>query len=241
MNASPRQSRAAPRLLAVIPTLNAADALPRTVDALRGAGAALQVDILVCDGGSRDETVTVAEALGLRVIQTDKGRGAQLRAGAEEALAGDVPDLLLFLHADSVPQPGWASAVAVFAAREDRDERAGYFRLTLDDDDPAARRLERMVAWRCRTFGLPYGDQGLLMTPPHYRHCGGFGPEPLMEDVGIVRRIGRGRMLALDGTVRTSAIRYRKSGYLRRSISNLFCLALYFMHVPPRVIARIYG
>jgi hypothetical protein len=41
--------------------------------------------------------------------------------------------------------------------------RAHHFRFALDDGSPAARRLERAVAWRCRTFGLPYGDQGLLI------------------------------------------------------------------------------
>ncbi len=227
------------RLQAVIPTLNAAATLPAAVEALRAGGDGLAVDVLVCDGGSTDGTDRIAEGLGAQVVRSEKGRGTQLRAGAERA--GDNPDLLLFLHADSVLQPGWADAVMDFAARADKGGKAGYFRFALDDDGAAARRLERMVAWRCRAFGLPYGDQGLLMTPALYRTVGGYRALPLMEDVDIVRRIGRGNMTALDSTVRTSAIRYRKSGYLRRSVSNLFCLALYFMCVPPRLIARLYG
>lgn len=233
------------RLRVVIPTLNAAASLPAAVESLRadaGEGdAGIAVDILVCDGGSEDGTAQVAEGLGARVVQSEKGRGLQLKTGGEAALEADEPALLLFLHADSVLQPGWAGAVAEFAARADRDIKAGYFQFALDDDSAQARRLEKMVAWRCRHLGLPYGDQGLLMTPTLYRKIGGYRVMPLMEDVDIIRRVGRGNMAGLSGTVRTSAIRYRKSGYLRRSVSNLCLLALYFMRVPPRLILRLYG
>jgi len=229
------------RLQAVIPTLNAAATLPAAVAALRAGGDGLAVDILVCDGGSTDGTDRVAEELAARVVRSEKGRGRQLRAGAEAALSDREPDLLLFLHADSVPQPGWVAAVSGFADRADRDEKAGYFRFSLDDESPAARRLEKMVAWRCRVFGLPYGDQGLLMTPALYRRIGGFRDLPLMEDVDIVRRIGRGNMLGLPGILVTSAARYRRSGYLRRSLRNVICLSLYFLGMPPQVLARFYG
>jgi hypothetical protein len=61
-----------------------------------------------------------------------------------------------------------------------------------------------------------------------------------MEDVDLVRRIGRRRLVVLDGAVETSAWRYR-SGFLARSARNLACLALYFIGVPPRLLARLYG
>jgi len=227
------------RLQAVIPALNAAATLPAAVAGLRAGGDRMAVDILVCDGGSTDGTDRVAQELGARVVRSEKGRGRQLHMGAE--LAVGEPDLLFFLHADSVLQPGWADAVKEFGARRDRDKVAGYFRLVFDDTSPAARRLERMVAWRCRWFGLPYGDQGLLMTPALYRKTGGYRPLALMEDVDLVRRIGRGNMLGLPGTVVTAAARYRRSGYLRRSLRNLVCLSLYFLGVPPQVLARLYG
>src|SRR5215468_94765 len=69
--------------------------------------------------------------------------------------------------------------------------RAGYFALTLDDESRSARRLERIVAWRCRVLALPYGDQGLLIARQLYDMVGGFRPLPLMEDVDLVRRLGR--------------------------------------------------
>ncbi len=229
------------RLQVVIPTLNAAKSLPAAVAALRSGGTRVTVDILICDGGSVDGTTKTAEAMELRVVRSEKGRGRQLRAGAKAALLDGEPDLLLFLHADSTVQSGWEEAVVNFAARADCDEKAGYFQFALDDAAPAARRLERVVAWRCRRFGLPYGDQGLLLTPALYRKVGGFNPLPLMEDVEIVQRIGRSNLLPVAARLETSARRYKRSGYLRRSLRNLICLTLYFMGVPPHVLARIYG
>jgi hypothetical protein len=126
------------------------------------------------------------------------------------------------------------------AARENR-ERAAYFRYALDDDAPAARRLERVVAWRCRRLGLPYGDQGLLLSRALYDAVGGYRPIVLMEDVDIVRRLGRARLAALDHKAVTSAARYRRDGYLRRSARNLVCLSAWFLGVDPRRIARLYG
>jgi hypothetical protein len=121
------------------------------------------------------------------------------------------------------------------------ETRAGYFRFALDDPSAAARRLERFVAWRCRTFALPYGDQGLLIARRHYQAVGGFRPIALMEDVDLAHRLGRRGLVALDHPAVTSARRYRDGGYRRRGARNLLCLTLYFLGVPPSVLARLYG
>ena len=81
-----------------------------------------------------------------------------------------------------------------FLAAPEAESRAGYFDFALDDPTPAARRLERIVAWRCRVLALPYGDQGLLIARSLYDAVGGFAPLPLMEDVDLVRRLGRRRL-----------------------------------------------
>jgi rSAM/selenodomain-associated transferase 2 len=221
-------------LSAVIPTLNEAASLPQALAALR-RGAMLR-EIIVADGGSRDDTIAVARAAGARVVGAAPGRGLQLAAGAAAA-AGD---WLLFLHADCRLEQGWEEAVRAFVCAPGAANRAGYFDLALDDPAPAARRLERIVAWRCRWLALPYGDQGMLLARSLYDALGGFAPLPLMEDVELVRRLGRRRIARIGARALASARRYQRDGYWRRMLRNCLCLALYFARVRPERIRRLY-
>jgi rSAM/selenodomain-associated transferase 2 len=224
------QTMKAPLPSIVIPTLNAAAALPGTLAAL-GAG----VEVVVSDGGSLDATPDLARRLGARVVRAPRGRGSQLAAGIAAARG----PWLLLLHADTRLGPGWADSAA--AHQREGTGRVGYFRFVLDSADPRARRLERAVAWRCRALALPYGDQGLLIHRDLLERVGGVRPIPLMEDVDLVRRLGRGRLAALDADAVTSAAKWERDGWHRRSARNLACLALWYAGVPPRLIARAYG
>lgn len=223
------------RLSVIIPALNAADDLPRLLEQLRPS--TIVREIIVVDGGSCDGTVSVAQGLGAQIIAAPRGRGVQLAAGAEAA-AGD---WLLFLHADCRLEAGWETAVRTFVSKPDADLRAGHFDFRLDDPTRAARRLERIVAWRCRVLALPYGDQGLLVARSLYHLVGGFAPLALMEDVEFVRRLGRRRLARIGCCCIASPRRYRREGYWLRPTRNLFCLSLYFAGVPPHRIARLYG
>lgn len=227
-----------PWLSIVIPTLNTATQLGATLDALEEArDAGLALELVVVDGGSEDDTVGLAKARGARVLVTTPSRGGQLVAGGAAATGA----WLLFLHADTWLEPGWSKAVARFVAEPANEERAAVFRLALDDDGRSARRIERLAAWRCRALGLPYGDQGLLISRAFYCRLGGFRPLSLMEDVDLVRRIGRSRLVFLDERALTSAARYRRDGWLLRPARNLSCLALYFLGLPPHILQRLYA
>lgn len=216
-------------LTTIIPTLNAAATLGATLRALSG-------EIIVVDGGSDDETVAIAAQYGARVIRAARGRGRQLAAGAHAARNA----WLLFLHADTVLDAGWQETVRDFVGNPAHADHAAVFTFALDDPSPAARRLERIVAWRTKRLALPYGDQGLVISRATYAAIGGYRDLPLMEDVDIVRRLGRARINTLPCRAVTSAARYR-SGHLARSSRNLFCLGLYFIGFPPRLIAKLYG
>jgi rSAM/selenodomain-associated transferase 2 len=221
----------------VIPTLNAAASLERTIASLRDHGHDLCLSIIVCDGGSSDDTVAVARRTGVAVATAQAGRGHQLAIGAAAGRAA----WLLFLHADTVLERGWATPVGSFMTQSNSRDKAGFFRLRFASPDPRARRLERVVAWRSRRLGLPYGDQGLLLARAFYQRLGGFRPLPLMEDVDLVRRIGRDNLVALEADAITSARRYERDGWLVRPMRNLSCLALYFAGVPTSLLQRLYG
>jgi rSAM/selenodomain-associated transferase 2 len=217
-------------LSVVIPALNASATLARTLASVAEAD-----ERIVVDGGSGDTTAALAESLGARVVAAPRGRGGQLAAGVAAARG----EWLLLLHADTRLVPGWQAAMQRHMATEPR--RAGYCRFVLESDDPRARRLERLVTWRCRLFGLPYGDQALLIHRDLLCLVGGIRALPLMEDVDLVRRIGRRRVVALEATALTSAEKWQRDGWHRRSLRNLACLALYFAGAPPRLIARLYA
>lgn len=221
----------------VIPTLNAAARLDRTLAALKAPDHPVDLSITVSDGGSSDASVAIARQAGATVVAGAAGRGAQLAAGAA---TGD-GQWLLFLHADTVPGDGWARVVTGFTSRPANVGKAGYLRLRFDTPDPRARRIERFVRWRSRTLGLPYGDQGLLIARALYDYLGGYRSLALMEDVDLVRRIGRNNLVPLDADAVTSPQRYERDGWLARPLRNLSCLTLYFIGFPTPLIRRLYG
>lgn len=221
----------------IIPTLNAAPLLPATLAALDGFGLGGFGSVVVADGGSADGTRDLARAAGALVVKAPRGRGPQLAAGAA---ATDAP-WLLFLHADTRLGIGGRGTVERFVVEPGNANRAGYFRLRFASEHPAARRVERLTAWRARRLGLPYGDQGLLIARSLYEALGGYRPLPLMEDVDFVRRIGRDRLVELPAEAVTAATRYERDGWWARPTRNLACLSLYFAGVPPRLIKRMYG
>lgn len=227
------------RLSVVIPVFNAAAVLPATLAALEeGRRAGLIEEILLVDGGTSDGTADLAEASGathLLAEQADRGR--QLRQGAAAAQA----QWLLFLHADTRLASGWAAVVRRFMENPLTVERAGYFRLQLDDPAREARWIERLANWRAGRLGLPYGDQGLLIGRDFYEVLGGYSSIPLMEDVDLVRRIGRRQLVALSSRAVTSAARYQRDGWWLRPLRNLSILTLYFLGLPPIWLKRLYG
>lgn len=220
----------------VIPTLNAAAALGPTLAALVPAAVdGLVKEVVVADGGSTDDTLAAAEEAGARIVRAERGRGRQLAAGCATARA----PWLLALHADTRLAREWAPVAA--RHMPERPDRAGWFRFKLDDPAPVARAWEAGVALRSRVLARPYGDQGLLISRRLYDAVGGYPPWSLMEDVEIVRRLGRGRLSPLAADAVTSADRYRRDGYLWRSLRNWALVARWRLGADPERLARDYG
>jgi rSAM/selenodomain-associated transferase 2 len=219
-------------LAIVIPTLNTADSLAATIASVAGDPVR---EIVISDGGSSDETIVIAERLGCRIVCGKRGRGAQIAAG----IAAAQGEWLLLLHADTKLAPAWEQAARVHS--ETRPHKAGWFRFVLDSTSVRARQLEYAVAWRSRVLGLPFGDQGLLVHRTVLTEVGGMRPLPLMEDVELVRRLGRARLVPLAADAVTSAVKWEREGWIRRSLRNQACLAMYLAGVAPERLVRFYG
>ncbi|MEM0949314.1 MAG: TIGR04283 family arsenosugar biosynthesis glycosyltransferase [Pseudomonadota bacterium] len=219
----------------VIPTLNAAHALPSALEALiEGLDAGLLRDLVVSDGGSSDATLAIADAAGAKTVRGLPGRGAQIARGVG-ACSGD---WILILHADGWLDPGWTGEVR--AHIEAAPDRAAYFRLAFRAEGAMPRWVARWANLRSRLFNLPYGDQGLLVSRSSLACVGGVPDLPLMEDVALARAL-KGRLVPLRSQITTSADRYERDGWIARGARNLSLLGRYALGADPADLAKRYG
>ena len=222
------------RLAIVIPALDEAANLARLLpDLARDCAGA---EIVVVDGGSRDETAAVvARAPGPRLLATARGRALQMNHGAR-ATGGDT---LLFLHADTRLPAGAAEAIA--QALAEPGVVGGRFDVRFDN----ARALFRVIAWfmnaRSRASGICTGDQAIFVRRADFEAIGGYPEIPLMEDIELSRALKRrGRMRALRLRVTTSARKWEREGPLR-TIGLMWALRfLHFCGVAPARLHRWY-
>ena len=225
---------ARPLVSVVVPVLDEADGIGALLDHLAALPGDLEV--IVCDGGSRDATVALAEAhpLAPRVLCTPPGRARQQNAGAAVARG----DALVFLHADSrLPVTAYA---ALCAALRDPACPGGNFALRFDGEDPFSRYLTAHYAVQ-RRFGVYYGDSTLWLRRGAWDALGGFEPLPVMEDYALVRRLERlGRTACLPGPARTSSRRWLAAGVWRTAASWVVIRYLWIAGVPAERLAGLY-
>jgi rSAM/selenodomain-associated transferase 2 len=215
----------------IIPTLNSPDMGPTLASVFEAVETGLLTELIFADGGSGPEIAALAQELGAELILADPGRGGQLRAAATKAQG----KWFLFLHSDTVLSQGWTDAVREHMATDD----AGYFQLQFDAQGMAPKIIAAWANFRSRTFGLPYGDQGLLVPSALYQNVGGYQDIPLMEDVAIARSL-RGKLRPIAATATTSAVRYQQQGWIKRGARNLATLMLYFLGASPENLAKRY-
>ncbi len=220
-----------PKISVVIPALNEEGILPGTLSALSRADP--EVEILVVDGGSTDQTEVVCRPFSIRFLKVSRGRGRQMNAGAAEARG----DILWFLHADT--------RVTSRALRRLREAVAdprivgGAFRFAVDSPRRRYRWLEKGVWLRSRLLCLPYGDQGVFARRDIFESLGGFPDWPLMEDIGFVKALRQaGRFVVLEEPIFTSARRWEERGFVATTARNLALLGLFALGKDPRSLSR---
>lgn len=220
------------RISVIIPALNEATRIEATI---QSAFAGQPHEMIVVDGGSADDTASVAQAAGARVIRNLPGRAAQMNAGA--ALASG--EVLMFLHADTVLPEAWSGPVQ--RALQEPGVVGGAFRFQIAGSFPGKRLVEWMTNLRSHRLQLPYGDQAIFMRRAQFEELGGFANLPIMEDYEFIRRLrASGRIVILNEAVTTSGRRWEGIGLVRTTFINRLMLAGYHLGVHPQRLAALY-
>ncbi|EGJ33779.1 MULTISPECIES: TIGR04283 family arsenosugar biosynthesis glycosyltransferase [Moorena] len=216
----------------IIPVLNEASHIADTLATVREAS---NVEVIVVDGGSDDETVAIAQSMGAKIIAAGAGRASQMNAGAAVATG----DILLFLHADTRLPKGFDTLVR--EGLQDHDTVAGAFELAIDANLRGVRLIERMVNLRSRFCSLPYGDQAIFIKTKVFTDLGGFLNLPIMEDFDLMRRLRHlGKITILSQPVLTSGRRWQTLGVVKTTLINQLVIVAYHLGVSPHRIVGWY-
>ena len=224
------------QLSVVVPVLEEAPRLrrllPRLLDDRLPAGDRPD-EVVVVDGGSSDGGPELARGAGARVVVAEQGRGCQLDAGARAARG----ELLLFLHADGLPEPG---ALSELRQACDGGTRLACFRQRIEAEGRFFRLVEAAAARRARA-GRAYGDSGLCVSRELYEELGGYRHWPLFEDLDLSQRASREVPLhLLAGHLLVDPRRWQREGRLRCTLRNWILGLGFRMGVPPERLAHLY-
>jgi len=222
-----------PGLSIIIPALNEAQGIVRTLEALQPLRARGH-EVIVVDGGSADGTTAAAAPLADRCVAAPRGRARQMNAGAALA-AGEA---LLFLHADTrLPADADRAVLAALAARS-----WGRFDVRIDGRSPLLGLVALCMNWRSRLSGIATGDQAIFVRREAFTAAGGFPDIPLMEDIALSARLKRlSRPACLAAKAVTSGRRWERRGVLR-TVLLMWRLRLgYFRGAAPDELARRYA
>lgn len=218
----------------VVPALDEADtieAMLATLAPLRARGS----EVIVVDGGSRDDTAVRAAAGATRVLHARPGRAPQMNAGAAVATG----ELLWFLHADTLVDE--LVLAAMEAAARDHDVSWGRVGVRLDSWRPLLRLTAVLMNIRSRLTGIATGDQGIFVRRALFDRIGGFPEQPLMEDVELSARLrGHAAPRCLPTGLTTSARRWERHGVIRTILLMWSLRLAYWRGADPAVLAARY-
>ena len=220
------------KLSVIIPTLNEELNLPATLNSVGNPNNELEV--IVVDAGSADQTLAIAQQYGCKVFVGNPGRAKQMNAGAAIATG----EHLLFLHADTRLPEGYRHEIQRVL---DTPVACGAFPLEIDSPGVALRMIELGVAFRSRVLQMAYGDQALFFRSADFYGQNGFRQMAIMEDYELVARMRKTGIIGIaNQPVKTSARRWIKKGILRTTLVNQLCVIAYRLGFSDKIISRLY-
>jgi rSAM/selenodomain-associated transferase 2 len=223
------------KLSVIIPTLNEAENIEELIPYLVKYGGDFISELIVVDGGSKDDTCQVAERLGAKVYHSEvKSRAVQLNLGASYATA----NILFFVHADTRPANSFAEDLQLAVIQ---GYKAGCFRYKFDSETF----LLKINSWFTRYNGLfsGGGDQTLFITRDFFNTLDGYDSKfCLMEDFELVKRIKRKtKFHIIPKTMTVSARKYRENSWIRVQLANLTVFTLFHFGVAPEKLKKSYS
>ncbi|MEO5975723.1 MAG: TIGR04283 family arsenosugar biosynthesis glycosyltransferase [Chryseolinea sp.] len=218
----------------IIPTYNEADRIAKTIKLTYRANGDHQVEIIIVDGGSTDDTINIAEQCGATVVKSaSKGRAAQMNTGA--AIAKH--KILYFLHADSIPPNNFTTQIL---GAYKGGAKSGCFRLAFDYDHW----FLKVNAWftRFNVNAIRFGDQSLFVAKDVFQKSGGFREDlVIMEDQEIIHRIKKfGKFKVMNDVVLTSARKYLDNGVYRMQGIFYRIWGLYYLGHSQEKLSKLY-
>lgn len=217
----------------IIPVLNEAKNLPKTLGEIQNT--ATNIEIIIVDGGSQDNTIEIALVAGVKVLHSQPGRALQMNAGAAIATG----TILLFLHGDTQLPNGFDTLIRETLAQG--TPIAGAFELKINADLPGLRFVEWAANCRSRYLQMPYGDQGIFLRRETFQAVGGFPVSPIMEDFELIRRLRKtGKIAIVPAAIVTSGRRWQTFGVLKTTIINQVIVLAYFLGVSPERLRQWY-
>ncbi|MBC7381485.1 MAG: TIGR04283 family arsenosugar biosynthesis glycosyltransferase [Bacteroidia bacterium] len=218
----------------IIPVYNEEKMIAQTIRFFKINGGNAVADLIVIDGGSKDDTVNIAKNAGAVVyISPVKGRAPQMNLGALKASG----DILYFVHADSTPPITFASDIftAVY-----QGYLCGCYRLKFLSD----KRLFLINEWFTR-FNYMWcrgGDQTLYTTRKLFNQLNGFNEYyVIMEEYDFIIRSHRlSKFKILKKSTLVSARKYEYNNWLKVMIANYTAYKMFMSHVEPKKIRDYY-